>query len=150
MKIDELDLKILQNLQDEGRMSFRKLGRKLDVPHTTIFTRVERLKKKGIIKKFQAVIHPHEQNGQIGLIVLNVPPSESKRIAEEVSKLKEAKKVMRTFDGKIIIKAVVSKDGNRGLEEFLSKLEGYPMTVYPIHDVVKYDHGVHSEIIKAG
>jgi len=150
LKIDNLDLKILQHLQEDGRMSFREIGRRLDVPHTTVFTRVERLKKKGVIKKFSAIIHPHEQNGQIGVVIVNAPPSESKKIAEEIAKHEEAKKVFRTFDGKIIVKAVVADDGGqKGLEKFLAKLNGHSMQVYHVHDVVKYDHGVHDEIIKA-
>ena len=150
-KIDELDLKILENLQKDGRMSFRELGRNLDVPHTTVFTRVERLKKKGVINKFAALVHPHEQNGQLGIIVINSTTSESKKIAEQISRHKEAKRVFRTFDGKVIVKAVVtSEGGQKALEEFLSKIGSHQMTVYPISDVVKYDHTVHDDIIKAG
>jgi len=150
-KIDELDLTILEHLQQDGRMSLRKLSKKLDIPHTTVFTRVERLKKKGIIKKFSAIIHPHEVGGQIGLIIVDAPPSESKKIAEDIAKHEEAKKVFRTFDGKIIIKAIVPKEeGHSGLEKFLAKLNGHNMNVYPIHDVLKYDHSIHREAIKAG
>lgn len=151
MKVDDLDLKILQHLQNNGRMSYRELGRILDTPHTTIFTRVEKLKNKGVINKFAALIHPHEQNAQIGVIVINSSPNQSKKLAEEISKHKEAKKVFRTLDGKIIIKAVVTNEGGQqGLEELLSRLNDHPMTVYPIHEVVKYDHTIHDEILRGG
>jgi len=149
VKLDQLDFNILQNLQEDGRMSFRELGRKLDIPHTTVYTRVNRLKRLGIIKKFSAVIHPHDSGGQLGVIIVNTPPSESKRVAEEISGFDEAKKVFRTFDGKIVIKAVVPEyPDQRGLEFFLTKLNGYPMEVYPAHEVIKYDHDIHSEIIE--
>ncbi|MFH1788505.1 MAG: Lrp/AsnC family transcriptional regulator [Candidatus Altiarchaeota archaeon] len=149
MKLDNLDLTILKNLQENGRMSFRELGRKLDVPHTTVFTRVERLKKKGVIKKFAALLHPHELGGQINLIVLDAPPSESKGIAKKIAELDEAKKVFRTYDGKVIIKAVVpSNSPEKGLEDFLTKLDGHHFTLYTINDIVKFDHIVHEDILK--
>lgn len=149
LKIDNLDLDILEHLQDEGRLSFRELGRRLKVPHTTVFTRVERLKKRGIIKKFSAIILPHENCGQLGIIIVSPPPSESKNVAEAVSKFDEAKKVFRTLDGKVVIKAIVTGDANQnGLEEFLTKLNGHPMEVYAANDVIKYDHSIHREILE--
>lgn len=149
MKIDETDLNIIQHLQEDGRLSYRELGRRLDIPHTTIFTRVERLKRRGVIKKFSAIIHPHESGGQIGIVIIETPPSESKKVAEDIAKFDEAKKVFRTFDGKVIVKAVVpNHSGQKGFEEFLTKLNGYPITVYAAHDVVKYDHSVHREILE--
>lgn len=147
MKIDNLDLDILEHLQDDGRLSFRELGRRLSVPHTTVFTRVERLKKKGVIKKFSAIVHAHENCGQMGIIIVSPPPSESKRVAEDVSKFDEAKKVFRTLDGKVVIKAIVSNNAVNGLESFLTKLNGHPMEVYAAHDIIKYDHGVHREVL---
>ena len=147
MKIDKLDLEIIKYLQDDGRMSFRELGRKLDVPHTTIFTRVNRLMDQGVIKKFSAVIHPHEIGFQIGYVIINAPPSKSKEIAEEVSGFNEARHVFRTVDGKVIIKTVVSTP-HHGLEQFLTKLNGHDMSVYPVHDIVKFDHTMHEDALK--
>jgi len=149
MKFDELDLTILNNLQQDGRMSFRELGRKLNVPHTTVFTRVERLKKNGVIKKFAAMLHPHEVGGQINMIVVDTPPRESKEMAKKIAELDEAKKVFRTFDGKIIIKAVVANHPQKkGIEDFLTQLDGYPFTLYTINDIVKFDHTVSKEVLR--
>lgn len=148
MKLDELDLTILKHLQEDGRLSFRELGRRLNIPHTTVFTRVERLKKRGVIKKFAAILHPHELGGQINMIVLDANPSESKALANQIAELDDAKKVFRTLDGKIIIKAVVSNSPEKGVEEFLTKIEGHPFTLYSVKDIVKFDHTVHEDILK--
>ena len=148
-RIDNLDREIIKHLQDDARMSFRKLGKKLGVPHTTVFTRAERLMKKGIIKKFSAVLHPHELGLQIGYIIIDAPPSESKKIADDISKLEEARKVFRTFDGKILVKAIVpDKKYHEGLEQFMSKLNGFQMKAYPVYDVVKFESTLHQGILK--
>ena len=149
MKFDQLDFEILKRLQTDGRASYREIARELEVPHTTVFTRVQRMLNKGIIKRFSAEVHPHDVGFQIGLIVIDAPPSESKALAQKISQLDEARKVFRTFDGKIIVKAIVADHSNRNpLEQFLTKLNGYPMTVYPVHDVVKYHHHLHDDALR--
>ena len=149
MKIDELDLEIIKYLQEDARMSFREIGKKLGVPHTTIFTRAERLLDRGIIKKFSAILHPHELGLQIGYVIIDAPPSESKNIAKEIAKYEEARKIYRTFDGKILVNVIVPDHKyHQGMEEFLAKLNGYPMKAYPIYDIVKYENTLHAEILK--
>ena len=149
MKIDELDLEIIKYLQEDARMSFREIGKKLGVPHTTIFTRAERLLDRGIIKKFSAILHPHELGLQIGYVIIDAPPSESKNIAKEIAKYEEARKIYRTFDGKILVNIIVPDHKyHQGMEEFLAKLNGYPMKAYPIYDIVKFENTLHAEILK--
>ena len=149
LRIDKLDLEIIKYLQNDARMSFRKMGKLLGVPHTTIFTRAERLIKRGVIKKFSAVLHPQELGLQLGFIVIDAPPSKSKEIAKDIAKFDEARKVYRTFDGKILVKVIVP-DGeyHRGMEQFLSKLNGTSMKAYPVHDVVKFENTLHPEILQ--
>lgn len=149
MKIDKLDLEIIKHLQDDARLSFRELSKKLGVPHTTVFTRARCLLRRGIINKFTAVMHPHEIGLQVGYLVIHSPPSESKKVAEKLASFDEVRQVYRTFDGKVISKVVVSSlKPNTGFEEFLSKLDGYNFTAYPVHDVVKYDDSVHVDLLK--
>jgi DNA-binding Lrp family transcriptional regulator len=149
MKIDKLDLEIIKNLQNDARLSFRQLAKKLNIPHTTVFTRAERLVKKGVINKFAAVMHPHELGLQTGYIIINAPPAESKNIAKKMASYSEVQDVFRTFDGKVITRVVVSNKGNNtGFEEFLTKLDDCNFTAYPVHDVVKYDTGIQTDMLK--
>jgi len=149
MKIDSTDIQILKHLQDDARISLRELGKKLSIPHTTVFTRVNKLVKNGIIKKFSAVLHPHELGFRIGYVIIDAPPSESKSIAESIAKLNEAQHIFRTFDGKIIVKAVVQNGTHHGLERFLGKIGGHSqMRVYPIDEVIKFDHSIHQDTLE--
>jgi Lrp/AsnC family transcriptional regulator for asnA, asnC and gidA len=148
MKIDNLDLEIIKHLQGNARLSFRELGRKLSIPHTTIFTRAERLVKRGIIKKFSAILHPHDLGLKISFLFINSAPADSKNIANEISKHPEVRKVFRTVDGKIIAKIVVPDHGNEGLEQFLTKLNAYPFEIYPVHEVMKFDHDIPTDVLK--
>jgi len=148
MKIDKLDLDIIKHLQQDARLSFRELGRKLGIPHTTVFTRAERLLNRGIIKNFSAILHPHDLGLQIGFILVDAPPSRSKSIADKLSGFDEVRRVFRTFDGKIIADIVVPR-GHHGFEEFLTKLDDIPMKAYPVHEVVKFDHSIPESGLKS-
>jgi DNA-binding Lrp family transcriptional regulator len=151
MKIDKLDLEIIKHLQEDARLSFRKLGKTLGIPHTTVFTRAERLVEKGIISKFSAVLRPHELGLQMGVIIIDAAPSESKKIAQKLATLNEVQNVYRTFDGKIISKVVVPNQSGKthvGFEEFLTKLDDCNFTAYPIHEVVKFDNTIHTDTLK--
>ncbi|MBC7101393.1 Lrp/AsnC family transcriptional regulator [Methanothermobacter tenebrarum] len=56
VKIDDIDKKILHLLNEDGRMSYREISRKLGVSVGTVHNRVEKLMKNGVIKKFVPVI----------------------------------------------------------------------------------------------
>lgn len=51
-KIDELDLKIMRELQKDARKSFRDLAEKLKVAEGTIYNRVNKLQEGGVIKGY--------------------------------------------------------------------------------------------------
>lgn len=52
VKIDETDKKILDLLNKDGRMSYRKISRELGISVGTVHNRVDKFMKSGIIKKF--------------------------------------------------------------------------------------------------
>ncbi len=52
IKIDEIDKKILNLLNEDGRISYRKIARELDISVGTVHNRVDKFTKTGIIKKF--------------------------------------------------------------------------------------------------
>lgn len=62
LSMDNLDKKILELLSDDGRKSYRKISRELDVSVGTVHNRVDKLTKTGIINKFVPVIN-HEKLG---------------------------------------------------------------------------------------
>lgn len=56
IKIDEVDEKIIGLLNEDGRMSYRKISRELEISVGTVHNRVEKLLKTGVIKKFAPII----------------------------------------------------------------------------------------------
>jgi len=102
-----------------------------------------------VISKFSAVLHPHELGLQMGYVIIDAPPAESKKIAAKLASFNEVRAVFRTFDGKVISKVVVpNRKANVGFEEFLTKLDDCNFTAYPVHDVVKYENSISVDTLK--
>lgn len=57
-ELDELDIRILEILQTDGRIALTRLSARLDVPHTTIRDRLKKLEDSGAIERYVAVLNP--------------------------------------------------------------------------------------------
>jgi len=56
MKLDATDIKILEILQQDGRITTKALADQLNLTTTPVFERVKRLEKDGVIKKYVALV----------------------------------------------------------------------------------------------
>ncbi len=57
-KLDNLDRKILEILQEDGRASHVNIAKAVGVGHTRVRDRIIRMEDAGIIKGYQAIIDP--------------------------------------------------------------------------------------------
>ncbi len=57
-QIDEIDLKLLNLLQDNSRITIRKLSEKLFLSTTPIYERIKKLEKSGLIKQYITLLEP--------------------------------------------------------------------------------------------
>ena len=56
--IDEIDRQIIQLLQEDGRLSNAALAEVVGLTTSTVYERVKKLERKGVIQKYVAVIDP--------------------------------------------------------------------------------------------
>jgi Lrp/AsnC family leucine-responsive transcriptional regulator len=63
--MDDLDYRIIESLQSNGRIKKAVLARELNVPTSTLVERIRRLEESQVIKEFQACIDPRK----LGLMV---------------------------------------------------------------------------------
>ncbi|KUJ99636.1 MAG: Transcription regulator, Lrp/AsnC family, partial [Thermococcales archaeon 44_46] len=50
--VDELDRKIISILQEDARLSYREIAKKVGVAVGTVYNRIKRLEEEGIIRGF--------------------------------------------------------------------------------------------------
>lgn len=56
--LDDLDWRILHELQADGRLSFKELGRRVNLSSPAVAERVRRLEESGVITGYRAQVDP--------------------------------------------------------------------------------------------
>lgn len=117
-KIAEKDLRILNLLQKNCRMTAKDVAQTIDSPVTTVFAKIKRMEELGIIKNYKAVLDAQKLNmGTTAFILASVSyrlkegaALSQRKIAKEIAKLPEVQEVhIITGDWDILIK-VKEKD----------------------------------------
>ncbi|MCD7781741.1 MAG: Lrp/AsnC family transcriptional regulator [Methanosphaera sp.] len=138
-EMDDLDKKILELLRDDGRKSYRKISRDLDVSVGTVHNRVDKLTKSGIINKFVPVID-HEKLGYTLTAVIGIEIkggtisflTEKTEFKDNILALYD---VTGQFDGFIIAKFKNTYELNKFIKELLKEdnvIKTYTQTVLKI------------------
>jgi DNA-binding Lrp family transcriptional regulator len=108
--MDELDKKILRELQVDSRSSFTTIAHRIGVSTATVSDRVKRLMEKGIICGYTAILNTSEL-GMVTLITkIKIRPGYSvEEVGKEIAKLDEScciHHVTGDFDLLVISKCV--------------------------------------------
>ncbi len=71
--VDETDLKILKLLRQNARLSYREIGKQIQVSTGTVSDRVKQMQRDGIIKGFVTAVAPEKLGYHVTMLVeLNV------------------------------------------------------------------------------
>src|SRR5205085_11346154 len=60
MTLDDIDLKILDLLLQDGRISHTAIGKETDLTGPSVYARVQRLEREGVIKGYTALLEPEK------------------------------------------------------------------------------------------
>lgn len=58
MKLDEVDRKVLDVLQADGRISMQQLAERVGLSRAAVYARVRRLETSGVITRYAAIVDP--------------------------------------------------------------------------------------------
>ncbi len=95
VKLDELDKKILRNLQNDATISYKDLAAEIGAPESTIYDRIKRLKERKIIKMTVPLLDS-EKLGMSTTAYIRVSIEkicEIRKIAEQIAQLDEVLEV---------------------------------------------------------
>ncbi|MGQ9625236.1 MAG: AsnC family transcriptional regulator [Candidatus Bathycorpusculaceae bacterium] len=126
--VDELDLKILKLLQEDGSLPFTEIARKLKLNESTIRKRVATLQKEGVIRKFTVIVEPSKIGyNTVAIVGVDVDPPELLEVAEKLCKISEAKYVATSTGDHMIMTEIWARDGKelaRIISEKIGTIEG--------------------------
>ncbi|MDW7661216.1 MAG: Lrp/AsnC family transcriptional regulator [Bacillota bacterium] len=67
--MDTTDLRILKILQNDGRISMKELGHRVNLTSPAVSERVKRLEENGVIEGYTAIVNPKKLNLYVEAIV---------------------------------------------------------------------------------
>jgi Lrp/AsnC family transcriptional regulator, leucine-responsive regulatory protein len=68
IELDDIDMKLLALLEEDGRMSHVALGKEVNLTGPSVYARIQRLEREGVIRRYTALLDP-QAIGQ-GLLAL--------------------------------------------------------------------------------
>lgn len=91
---DELDRKILKELELDARRSLRKIAKKLEISITTLSGRISRMEKTGLIKGYSAVVNPEAAGYDLTAVIeILVSKGRLLEVEKEISGMKHVSAV---------------------------------------------------------
>jgi Lrp/AsnC family leucine-responsive transcriptional regulator len=60
MTLDDIDLKILNLLLQDGRISHTAIGKEIELSSPSVYARIQRMEREGIIKGYTALLAPEK------------------------------------------------------------------------------------------
>lgn len=95
MKLDSVDVLILNELNKDGRASFREIGRRASLSTPTVSSRFNRMMKAGLIRKFVPLMDT-DTEGVLALVTLRTSVSRATEVASALSRLRPVYEAMIT------------------------------------------------------
>jgi Lrp/AsnC family leucine-responsive transcriptional regulator len=129
MRLDEIDWRLLEELQVDGRISYTELGRRVALTAPAVAERVRRLEEAGVIKGFHADVDAAKVGFPITAFVrwTSSGPdcSHLGEVAKEIPEIVECNRV--TGEASYILKILARSVGH--LEELIDGLMPYGSTI---------------------
>ena len=127
MKIDLVDKKILDILQQDGRVSASNIANGLDISIPTVTDRIKKLQDSGVIKGIYAVLDPKSLGLDVAAIITIISESSVhyKKVTQAAEKTPEVLQCLSTT-GKGSHMLFVVTHSSSTLEELLRKIQGWP------------------------
>ena len=113
MRLDDIDVKILETLLRDGRISYRLLAKELNISPPTVSSKIDRLLELGVIRGYTAIVD-HAKLGQMLVVVV------MDKLPDDIFHLDPIRILYKTADGRFM--AICAVEGLEELHEVLSYL----------------------------
>jgi len=145
-KIDETDIKILTELKNDARQSYRDIADKLKVAEGTVYNRIAKLKDAGVLRGFMADIDYSKLGYDLTAILgLKVAGGKLPQIEQKISKepnVSAVYDVTGEYDALVVAK-FKDRDSLNGLVKRIIGMPEVDRTyTMVVLNVIKEDHGI--------
>jgi Lrp/AsnC family transcriptional regulator for asnA, asnC and gidA len=131
-KIDDLDVRILSELAKDASISVPKLSKKINVNSSVVYSRIKRLIKRGLIRKFTIIINDEALGFNVkALTVINMDSKLRDNVLNELFKIPEVREVAEVtgrFDVLVTMNARSLDEMHQLISEKIGRIEGVQKT----------------------
>ena len=131
-RFDELDMKILSELTKDASISIPQLSKKLNINSSVLYSRIKRLLKRELIKKFTVIINESQLGINIKAAVgINRDPKLKGPIHYELIRIPEIRSLIEVtgrFDIILSVNTRTLEELHKVVIERIGKIEGIQAT----------------------
>ncbi len=128
MRIDEIDARILQELQADSRLSIRELSKRVNLSPPSVTERVKRLEDQGIIEGYTIRLNKKKLGLAIECIVeVTMRDGQYERFREFITEYKHSEWCYRVAGGACFV-VKLSVPSLEALEAFVNAVSSYALT----------------------
>ena len=131
-RIDDLDLKILSELSKDASISVPRLSKKININSSVVYSRIKRLVKRGLIKKFTIVINDEALGFNVkALTGITMDSKLRDNVLKELFKIPEVREVAEVtgrFDVLVTMTARSLDEMHQIISEKVGRIEGVQKT----------------------
>lgn len=135
--LDEIDCRLLNLLQDDGRISQHDLAQAVGLSSPAVGERLRKLEERGIIRGFAALLDPKKLGRDVTAFI-TVGIDGSKYYSQFIEKARKCEEVMEchaiTGQGSHVLK--VRTDDTTSLERLLSEIQMWPGVHWTVTAIV--------------
>jgi Lrp/AsnC family transcriptional regulator for asnA, asnC and gidA len=154
MQFDEKDKEILNLLQENYKISYKDLSKRVNLAASTIHNRVQNMIKEGVIRKFDTLVDPFKVGYEsVAILGLSVDPLKLDNVSKKIAKFDEIQLVATsTGDHNLLIRIIAQdeKDLWRFINEKIKTIDGVqtPIDVSSFIDIFKMTNKINFKIKK--
>lgn len=131
-RFDDLDMKILSELTKDASISIPQLSKKLNINSSVLYSRIKRLMKRELIRKFTVIINESQLGINIKATVgINRDPKLKEPIHNELMKIPEIRSLIEVtgrFDIILSVSTRTLEELHKVVIERIGKIEGIQAT----------------------
>jgi len=122
LSLDITDLEILRALQEDSRQTYVAIGKRLGIAHSTVYERIRKMEKQGVIRRYTAVIDAEKIGARNITAIMSVytDPKETERVAERLAKSCEVLELYACLSEELLIMAKVFAVSQDSLHAFIA------------------------------
>src|SRR5215204_2277359 len=131
-RIDDLDLKILSELSKDASISVPRLSKKININASVVYSRIKRLLKRGLIKKYTIIINDEALGFSVrSLTGINMDSKLRDNVLNELFKIPEVREIAEVtgrFDVLVAMNARSLDEMHQLISEKVGRIEGVQKT----------------------